>query len=156
MDIQFTPDMFWKVANGRKTATRRFSAVYKPGQVLRCITQWQPVGDWGLVPSRDIPRHAAVFIPQSGAQCDGRPRPARHMPKWLRERMPVIGVLSVERQRLNDITEDEAIAEGIDAPPGMAVREFSNLWAAIHGADSWKRNGLVFVVKFELVSKGQI
>lgn len=73
-----------------------------------------------------------------------------HMPKdaariWLR-------ITNVRVQRLQNITEEDAIQEG--SKYLLNVRAwFSDLWKSINGADSWNANPWVWVVEFERIEK---
>ncbi len=97
-------------------------------------------------------------------------KPSIHMPEeaariWLK-------VVDVRVELLKDISEDDAIAEGVEkiADYGTtsyrlytkpdsaysdidAVWSFTSLWESIHGKDSWKSNPWVWVIEFEVVSK---
>ena len=80
-----------------------------------------------------------------------------HMPrKYSRLNLEVTG-LRVER--LQDISEADAIAEGVPnslhLPGGRFAREnFAHVWWAIHGDDAWEANPWVWVVEFKLVEGG--
>lgn len=91
------------------------------------------------------------------AECedgDGSPwKPSIHMPKaaariWLQ-------VESVGVERLQDISWDDAVAEGC---PGYRptqdepTHQFEKLWRQINGPDSWEQNPWVWVVKFSVLS----
>lgn len=109
----------------------------------------------------------------------GKWRRSIHMPKhaariWLE-------VTRARIERLRDIPEEDAIAEGIDGvrldglmemtPLGMrpetgwmnysggdgfnrAARSFSTLWESINGAGSWAANPWVWVYEFEIAEGG--
>lgn len=96
---------------------------------------------------------------------DGRScwKPSIHMPRWAsRITLEITGV-SVER--LWDITEDDAKAEGctfeaLRFKPGTreveemghtAVYQFGGLWQSIYGDDSWQANPWVWVIEFKRV-----
>lgn len=93
--------------------------------------------------------------------------PSIHMPRRL-SRITLI-VTDVRVQRLQDINDEDAIAEGVvntgrrdGAPydhfcvPGFSeagmehdpIPVFGNLWAAINGLDSWEANPFVIAVTF--------
>ncbi len=82
-----------------------------------------------------------------------RPRPSIHMPRWASRILLEITAVRVER--LQDISETDAEAEGIqeivdagvdhDGTPRDAYRA---LWEQINGADSWSANPRVWVVEF--------
>jgi hypothetical protein len=106
-------------------------------------------------------------------------KPSIHMPKeaariWLK-------VKSVKAERVHDISEGDAEAEGIltcrdafdnrirykdymakvegngdpniDYPTvGIAVTSFCTLWESINGIESWQSNPFVWVIEFEVLS----
>ncbi len=82
-----------------------------------------------------------------------RPRPSIHMPRWASRILLEITAVRVER--LQDISETDAEAEGIqeivdagvdhDGTPRDAYRA---LWEQINGADSGSANPRVWVVEF--------
>lgn len=86
-------------------------------------------------------------------------RPSIHMPRWA-SRL-TLEVTSVRVERLQDITEDDARAEGAaaepsealaDSPVGLSAREaFADLWSSINGSESWASNPWVWVVNFKRV-----
>jgi hypothetical protein len=90
-------------------------------------------------------------------------KPSIHMPKaacriWLR-------VKSVTIERLQSITQEDAIKEGVffsDPYEGyvtdsegrsfhtfLPARSFEHLWCSINGAESWDANPWVWVIEFE-------
>lgn len=101
-------------------------------------------------------------------------RPSIHMPRWA-SRL-TLEVTSVRVERLHDITEDDARAEGVDwsrpepygekwdddredprevgYPPAgasFARDNFRRLWSSINGPESWAANPWVWVVGFRRV-----
>ena len=78
-----------------------------------------------------------------------------HMPRWA-SRLTLV-VTDVRVQRVQDISEDDAIAEGIEATRvteaeilamPLALPGFRSLWNRIHGPDAWERNDWVAAVTF--------
>jgi hypothetical protein len=93
----------------------------------------------------------------------GKPawRPSIFMPRWASR--ITLDILDIRVERLNDISEEDAVAEGCEAwekidysclPPVpdrdiTAREEFQKLWERINGAGSWKANPWVWVVVFK-------
>ena len=103
-------------------------------------------------------------------------RPSIHMPRWASR--ITLEITGVRVERLNEISEEDAIAEGIESfefnvppePPGQTVirygmlkyfpqteetaaKAFSLLWASINGPDSWAANPWVWVIEFKRVTE---
>lgn len=137
----------------------------KPGDVLWVRESFMELGFVGnYVFKADDP------IPLNDGD---RWKPSIHMPKaaariWLE-------VTEVKVERLQDITEESAIAEGIEStwtvnrnpgteyknyyPPNKGGKGFSiarwsfqSLWQSINGAESWTANPWVWVIKFKVLS----
>ena len=90
-------------------------------------------------------------------------RPSIHMPKdacriWLR-------ITNIDVERLKNITEEDAIAEGVEKEEEYflnykgnnfvydnAIGSFKSLWQSINGDQSWRDNPFVWVVEFEVLS----
>lgn len=99
--------------------------------------------------------------------------PSLHMP--LRACRYFLEVKSVRVERLQDITEDDAIAEGVERntaalPDQMMVYKsyitgnysnfpytsFATLWQKINGRESWDANPWVWVVEFEVIGVNEM
>ena len=84
----------------------------------------------------------------------GKLRPSLHMPRWA-SRIDLL-ITSVRVERLNDISEEDAKAEG--APTECSVigdkhfLGFRSLWRAIYGDESWQANPWVWVIEFKLIT----
>ncbi len=95
-----------------------------------------------------------------------KPRPGMFMPRWASR--ITLGVIGVRVERLQDITEDDARAEGITDggclncgesettcgclnPQPDARDSFIYLWQSINGPGSWAANPWVWVVEVERV-----
>lgn len=98
-------------------------------------------------------------------------KPSIHMQKraariWLQ-------VIDVRIERLHDITQEDAIAEGVEKRPGTdqstkfdykhygyelsydvdAKVSFRTLWDKVNGPDSWGANPWVWVISYKILSK---
>jgi hypothetical protein len=99
-------------------------------------------------------------------------KPSIHMPKEACRLF--LKVTNVRVERLKDISESDAIAEGVDKKGDMyydyyseipqvgrdfyyknefAKLSFMGLWSKINGIDSWISNPWVWVIEFERVEK---
>lgn len=89
-------------------------------------------------------------------------KPSIHMPRWA-SRL-TLEITDVRVERLQEISEEDAIAEGIDGPmcqqflktsPSRhdlrpaAVHGFAGLWGQINGDLSWRANPWVWVIEFK-------
>lgn len=105
----------------------------------------------------------------------GKLRPSIHMPRWACRL--VLEVTEVRVERLQDISEADAIAEGIETSPSLAfpgrdvfcdyrvphdpaewfgnpVDSYRSLWEQINGPDSWRANPWVWTVSFRRLQEG--
>jgi len=83
-------------------------------------------------------------------------RPSIHMPRWA-SRLTLI-VTDVRVQRLQNISEDDARAEGAKPWTGACqsyVTDFAAIWRAINGPDTWDANPWVVALTFD-VHRGNI
>jgi hypothetical protein len=82
-------------------------------------------------------------------------KPSIHMPRCASRIL--LEITSVRVERLNDISEADARAEGYAEIPGSANQMapaawFEGLWESINGPGSWNDNPWVWVVEFRRVS----
>lgn len=191
--IIFSAPMVCALIEGRKTQTRRVlkrnpsgtypiydkgqnvgwsSEPWPPGPGLVCHTTYRP-GDRLWVReaiAKDSAKGNKVYY---RADHSGDPsglgwRPSIHMPRWA-SRL-TLTVTDVRVQRLQDISEADAIAEGVErlqvstgqnrfsrevtgkwegwfnAPTAQEV--FANLWNSLHGPRAWDANPWVVALTF--------
>lgn len=74
-------------------------------------------------------------------------KPSIHMPRWASR--ITLEITGVRVERLQDISEADAIAEG--GTKHFNIDWFGPLWASIYGVDSWNANPWVWVIEFRLV-----
>jgi hypothetical protein len=98
-------------------------------------------------------------------------RPSIHMPRWASR--ITLEITEVRVERLQDISEADAIAEGIESEPGTAhwknydpspggwrywespIQSYRTFWNSINGPDAWDENPWVWVVAFKRVEAGE-
>lgn len=77
-------------------------------------------------------------------------RPSIFMPRWASR--ITLEITAVRVERLQDITEEAAEAEGVSRSVGaitdIARYNYSELWDSINGPESWAANPWVWVVEF--------
>lgn len=133
---------------------------YEVGMLLWVRENWwhdkeggDQCNEYGYLADDNYPAHG---------ENDGhvRHRPSIHMPRWASR--ITLEVTAVKVERLQDISEEDAKAEGAgnnhamkwwpSGDPGaihdVYRRNFSGIWFTIHGADAWKDNPWVVAVAF--------
>lgn len=126
-----------------------------PGDRLWVREAWAADEMWDRVPPRDIPEGQRIWLEGSGFDrgVKGRLRPSIHMPRWASRIL--LEVVSIRVERLQEISEDDAKAEGGTANIMLNYRApFSYLWKLIYGHEgpnSWAANPWVWVVEFKRV-----
>lgn len=83
-----------------------------------------------------------------------------HMPKWACRLW--LEIVEVRVERLQEISEEDAIAEGVTLHPAHhhrsrssiygPVATYRDLWESINGAGSWEQNPWVWVISFTRVT----
>ena len=98
-------------------------------------------------------------------------RPSIHMPRWASR--ITLEITGVRVERLNEISESDAIAEGIESKPQpygkeldwkyygwleklnqwstCPIRSYESLWNSINGPESWAANPWVWAVEFKRI-----
>ncbi|MCG7598366.1 hypothetical protein MHM84_01035 [Halomonas sp. McH1-25] len=112
----------------------------------------------------DTPQPQQRFLrPDSYSSPWMKRRPSIHMPRWASR--ITLEIVSVRVERLQEISEADAKAEGVHgeqeaADAGLSWhdkprRAFRFLWQSINGADSWDANPWVWVVEFKRIDEAR-
>jgi hypothetical protein len=142
------------------------TAAYRKGDRLWVREAWKTSALYDKTPPRELPISAPIYF-----TCDdrlwpvARYRPSIHMPRWS-SRL-TLTVTDVRVQRLQDISEEDAKAEGVRlmrdgsgvfvgregpkrlvTPWPTACEAFADLWDSINGPDAWSENPFVYAVSF--------
>ncbi|EAW6027549.1 hypothetical protein H0Q26_004372 [Salmonella enterica] len=133
-------------------------------RIYRASCEQKP-GDYGLW---SIPDDADWKPHTVNEKFDGGWRPSIHMPRWASRIL--LEITNVRVERLNDISECDAGAEGVPpagsllpdypetflTPKGdfaMAKVAFQRLWESIYGEESWNANPWVWVIEFKRIQE---
>lgn len=150
---------------------------YKPGDLLWVRETWRGIVQINA-PWEQYEEAVARYVPDrrfckgvefkaSHVDNDEPWQPSIHMPRWA-SRL-TLRVTNVRAERLQDISEDDARAEGAHHSDGnpdefgvcrrlvvQAKDEFRHIWEALYHKDSpkaWHRNPWVWVYEFEVIRK---
>lgn len=92
----------------------------------------------------------------NGYQCNTPWKPSIHMPRWASR--ITLEITDIRAERLQDISEDDAMAEGVDKmfPPDTSKKTpeyyripFAVLWESINGVGAWDANPWVWAITFK-------
>ena len=167
-----------------RSETHRFKLPYAVGDRLYVREHWRiETTAYDCFPPREIPPGQPLLYEADAEwgvnKTTGRFRQAMHMPRWA-SRLTNI-VTEVRVQRLQDITEEDAIAEGVEPlhtgyfPYGIttflttfvgdrevpaqccrtAKHSYEMLWNSLHGPGAWEANPWVAAYSFT-VQRGNI
>jgi hypothetical protein len=138
----------------------------QPGDRLWVREAWQADAQVNEVAPRDLSQGEPIHYPADGSirqtGCSmitpGKTRPSIHMPRQISRIL--LEITGVRVERLQDISEEQAEAEGVNflrAAPDLdetltAAQLFDCLWSSINGAENWKANPWAWVVEFKRVT----
>lgn len=131
----------------------------KPGDRLVGKETWGVGRIYDGVPARDIHPGAKVAYPATGTYKGVRYRPSGHMPRhFSRIHLEIVRVWV---ERLQDISEEDALASGFHNPEGLnrdypdrARYWFRETHDLIHGPGSWERNEWQWCLEVKQVEGG--
>ena len=94
--------------------------------------------------------YAADGVTSHPVHGKARWRPSIHMPRWASRIL--LEITDVRVERLQDISEADAISEGVQHSTLNDPRvEYRWLWESINGPDSWAANPWVWVIEFQRI-----
>lgn len=99
--------------------------------------------------------NGTIVSPRTGNEWGWRKKLGRFMPRWASR--ITLEVTAVRVERLQDISEEDAKAEGVQPSysPNFsqsATGAYSVLWESINGAGSWAENPWVWVIEFRRIA----
>lgn len=139
---------------------------YVPGDRLWVRETWRAWTMHDADRPAELPRDLSIQFAADDARqlpWDSRTRSPIHMPRWA-SRL-TLTVTDVRVQRLQEISDDDALAEGVAAVGGRylddcserwhscTVAEFRALWNSINGPDAWAANPWVVAVTFDVAQR---
>lgn len=139
------------------------------GDRLYVREAWRTVAEANTLPPRNLtPAHRIWYEADDslsalrGLSGEGKLRPSMFMPRWASR--ITLEITEVRVEQLQDISEADAIAEGIDttsmfpwrpdevSSSSADVSRYALLWESINGVGSWAANPWVWAVSFQLAN----
>jgi hypothetical protein len=182
--IIFSAPMVRALLEGRKTQTRRLAWVTAKawgGVTTNPCQPKEPPGEgrrWVYSSWTDVKPGDRLYVREASCVIDYRCRyradeerfepkdfglrwrPSIHMPRWA-SRL-TLTVTDVRVQRLREISEADAVAEGCECDSdgwrdyqfpatqccGTAIDSYRTLWNSLHGPEAWDANPWVAAISF--------
>jgi len=144
----------------------------KPGDLLWVRENWKMASNWDDLAPRDMPilamGHQDVrYLADGDTDLSGKTRVSIHMPRWASR--ITLEITEIRAERLQDISGDDAIEEGIEIPrcgcevcamnaprmcpadEGSAIEAYRALWDTINAERgfSWESNPWVWVIAYK-------
>lgn len=133
----------------------------KPGDRLWVREAWRVIDLADVFAPREITAAHRIWFEADGPHEPpaGRYRPGMFMPRWASRIL--LEVTAVRVERLQDISNSDAIAEGVNVHPDhrhkpresilSPMQGYRDLWESINGPDSWEDNPWVWVIEFKRI-----
>lgn len=139
---------------------------HAPGDRLWVKEAWRAGRGYDGASIRDMARFSRIWFEADDANDNAdaigrRLRPSIHMPRWASR--ITLTVTDVRVQCLQDISEADAVAEGIKAHGGRfsgygkaadqwmgPIDSFASLWISLNGTQSWDANPWVAALTFTM------
>lgn len=172
--ITFAPHLHKLVIDGTKTVTRCLKTNVREGQIVAAVTGWRTMRFYDDSPPKSCYISANDGIkwewepqgtwPKEGATSPGRYRPPMFFPRYLYHLAPLLRVTSVRMERLQQITFEDALREGVEEASAVpygdyqqdTIEAFAALWDSVTTAPGtrWADNPELSRVEFEPVKGG--
>jgi hypothetical protein len=153
---------------GEDDTSHRLWPKWEPGDRLWVRETWHVGVGWDNMKPSEISR-CAVLYSADGSKCGrgaanldtldgvnwGRVRQSIFMPRWASR--ITLEITKVRVERLQDISEADAIAEGCEVSRAgqhdiaSSCDHYRHVWQSINGPDSWAENPWVWVIEFRRV-----
>lgn len=133
----------------------------QPGDRLWVREAWRVIDLADVFSPREITAAHRIWFEADGPHEPpaGRYRPGMFMPRWACRIL--LEVTAVRVERLQDISNSDAIAEGVNVHPDhrhkpresilSPMQGYRDLWEYINGPDSWDANPWVWVIEFKKI-----
>ena len=127
-------------------------------ELLNSFTKYCPYGKkkdrlwvretWRQPEDHEDYERGDILYAASERDASSKWKPSIHMPRWASRIF--LEIVSVRVERLQDITETDAISEGCANAyhPDFHTGQFRELWESINGPGSWEKNPWVWVINF--------
>lgn len=167
--IIFSSPMIRAILEGRKTQTRRIikpqpdrNGLWPRGSAPGASSYDCPCGQSGdrlWVREAFVSMNGYVFYRADalpGREHIMKYQSPIHMPRWASR--ITLEITKIRVERVQDISEADAIAEGCEQPSGVPTgphfmrQVFRGVWDSIHGPCSWGENPWVWVLEFKRIA----
>lgn len=170
-------DTFFKMQNGDTVTSFLPKNNKDPVNVVFIKSPWGGIGDelwfremWAAMvnydnlPPREIPRFTPIWysdapLAETSYSGRGKTRSAMFMPKYF-SRFPRVPITGLRCERVQSITIQDVIAEGIQAESDSlnwvetTRQHYADLWDSINGKKyPWLKNPWVFILEFPKCSE---
>lgn len=158
--IIFSAPMVRAILAGRKTMTRRLATSplrkCEPGDML-WVRESFKLADSGMDPRGEHliynadGAHGYAVSSSRFVKVKMKSISSIHMPRWASR--ITLEVTGARVERLQDISEEDVAAEGVDPYCMTARGAFFALWNSLHGPASWEANPSVVCVSFKRIPR---
>ncbi len=139
-----------------------------PGDELWVRETWRTSREWDHLAPTKLPFagehlcevYLAFAADGTSKELHGKTRVSIHMPRWASR--ITLKITDVRCERLNDISEEDAKAEGCDGncPVGYipahqaspCAYHYAQLWDSINGHGAWTKNPFVWCLSFRRIT----